>query len=178
MANHSSATLREHTARTINTVTNNTLELDSPISDAVTRRALAVIQEKSIDAGSRNLIRYALEINYPSLAELVLRVDAGETIDNIFPTDTSGLAEDDSSKQSIETLVEMICGAGDDLGTRSGALLVLMGTLQNAGDPKALEHAAKQFAFTQCGELNAFGMVDTQIAMLERELLTKHSRLS
>jgi len=172
MARNSSATEREHTPHTIKSVTNNT-----PISDAVKRRAWAVIQDKSIDAGSRNLIRYALEINDPLVAELVLRVDAGESIaDNINPRDTSEIAESDSGIRAIEALVEIICGAGDDVGTRSAALLVLMGTVQDAEDPRALANAAKHFAFTQCGEFNAFGMVDAQIAMFGRELLVNHAQ--
>ncbi|HXS02492.1 MAG TPA: hypothetical protein VN724_18110 [Pyrinomonadaceae bacterium] len=168
MANHSSATEREHTPHTINP--------DTYSSDAVKRLAWAVIQDQSIDEGSRNLIRYALEINDPLLAELVLRVDAGESIaDDIKAEEASA---NDSTKPTIEALVEMICGAGDDAGTRSAALLVLMGMLQDAEDPKALANAAKHFAFTQCGEFNAFGMVDDQIASLGRELLINLSNLS
>jgi hypothetical protein len=117
MANHSSATAREHTPHTIKSVT-----------------------EKS-------------------------------------DTSTSDIDEDDSTKPTIEALVEMICGGGDDVGTRSAALLVLMGTLQDAEDPRAVANAAKHFAFTQCGEFNAFGVVDDQIALLGRELLISHSRL-
>ena len=50
------------------------------ISNVLRRRARAVIRDKSIDAQSRALIRYALEINDPWLPELVRRADAGETI--------------------------------------------------------------------------------------------------
>jgi hypothetical protein len=161
MANYSSATEREHTPHTDNS---------NPINEAVKRRAEAVIQDQSIDSGSRNLIRYALEINDPFLAELVLRVDAGESIgDDINAEDT-----DDPTRPTLEALVEMICGAADDAGTRSAALLVLMGMLQDAEDPRALANAAKHFAFTQCGEFNAFGMVDDQITSLGRELLINH----
>ena len=64
----------------------------------------------------------------------------------------------------------MICRAGDEAGTQSAALLVLMATLENAAHPKALANTAKHLAFTRCGELNLYGMVDAQIAMLEREL--------
>jgi len=46
-----------------------------------------------------------------------------------------------------------------------------MGTLQNSTEPEALAHAAKHFAFTRCGELNLYGMVDDQIAVVEGELL-------
>ncbi len=51
-----------------------------PISNALRRRAQAVIKDKSIDPQSRAVIRYGLETNDPLLAELVRRADAGETI--------------------------------------------------------------------------------------------------
>jgi hypothetical protein len=42
------------------------------------------LNDKSIDAESRVIIRYALETNDPWLAELVRRADAGEdVIDNL-----------------------------------------------------------------------------------------------
>jgi hypothetical protein len=50
------------------------------ISNALRRRAQAVINDRSIDAESRAIIRYGLETNDPLLAELVRRVDAGEAI--------------------------------------------------------------------------------------------------
>lgn len=54
------------------------------ISDALKRRAQSVINDKSIDAETRLIIRYGLEINDPCLPELVRRVDAGENIlDNL-----------------------------------------------------------------------------------------------
>jgi hypothetical protein len=46
-----------------------------------------------------------------------------------------------------------------------------MGTLENSTHPKLLANTAKHFAFTRCGELNLFGMVDAQIAVVEGELL-------
>jgi hypothetical protein len=64
----------------------------------------------------------------------------------------------------------MICRAGDEAGTKSAALLVLMAALENATHPKALANRAKHLAFTRCGELNLCGMVDVQIVMLEGEL--------
>jgi hypothetical protein len=76
--------------------------------------------------------------------------------------------ENESSKGKIEALAEMICQAGDE---PAAAFLVLMATLQNAPDPKALANMAKHLAFTRCGELNVFGMVDAQIAMLDDTLL-------
>ncbi len=71
----------------------------------------------------------------------------------------------------VESLAEMICGAGDE---SAAALLVLMATLENADDPETLVHAVKHLAFTHCGELNVHGMVDAQIAMLENKLFTSN----
>jgi len=148
MSNDSSA--RPHT---INSTNNQT------ISEALKRRAQSVINHTSIDAETRALIRYALEINDPSLTELMRRADASETVDNqnIPPT-----------REKIEALAEIICGGGND---SPAALLVLMATLENAPDPAALAHTAKHFAFTRCGELNLYGMIDAQTALIEGELL-------
>jgi hypothetical protein len=144
MLNLSSARLREET---------------SHISDALKRRAQSVINDKSIDAQTRAVIRYALEINDPELPELVRCVDAGESIiDNLYVH---------SSEEKIEALTDLICRAGDE---PSAALLVLLSTLENSTQPKALANTAKHLAFTRCGELNLNGMVDAQIAALEGEL--------
>lgn len=70
--------------------------------------------------------------------------------------------------KKIEALADIICGAGEKA---AGALFVLMGTLQNSTESEALAHAAKHFAFTRCGELNLYGMVDAHIALVEGELL-------
>lgn len=153
MSNHSSA--RPHTIKS----TNNQI-----ISEALKQRAQSVIDDKSIDAETRALIRYALEINDPSLAELLRRADAVETADNLDIPPTS--------VEKIETLVEIICGGGDK---SPAALLVRMATLENAAEPEALAHAAKHFAFTRCGELNLYGMVDEQTALVECELLAASS---
>ncbi|HSE19388.1 MAG TPA: hypothetical protein VLB46_20165 [Pyrinomonadaceae bacterium] len=125
--------------------------------NALTQRAQSLLNDKSIDARSRAILRHALETNDPWLAEIVRRTDAGETI-----VDTT------DSREKIEALAEIICGAGDK---PAAALFVLMGTLQNSSDPATLAHTAKHFAFTRCGELNAYGMVDAQIAVLESQLL-------
>ena len=162
MAN-TSATMREHTPhvnRTTRTAT---------IMDALTRRAQAVLNDKSIDPQSRAIIRYALEINDPWLARLVRRADAGETL--FDASDVSANIRDneaDSNEEKIEALSEIICRAGDE---SSAALLVLMGTLANSTHPKALANTVKHIAFTRCGELNLYGMVDAQIAVVESELL-------
>ena len=73
-----------------------------------------------------------------------------------------------STQQKSETLAEMICAAGDQ---SAAALFVLMATIQHSDDPAALAHSLKHFSFTRCGELNLYGMVDAQIALIETELL-------
>jgi len=73
MANDSSATLRKtpHSTR---------LSRTNTIMNALKQRAQAVLNDKSIDPPSRAIIRYAMEINDPWLAELVRRADQGESI--------------------------------------------------------------------------------------------------
>jgi hypothetical protein len=147
MVNHSSASVREQTPH---------------LSAAIKRRAQSLINDKTIDGPSRAIIRYGLEINDPWLPELVRRVDAGETIvDNLHVT---------SDDEKIQTLVALICRAGDEPQIKSGALLVLIAKLEESPHPKALANTAKHFAFTRCGELNLNSMVDAQIEALEQEL--------
>jgi len=157
VSNHSSGT--PHTIKSTQTTINNALK----------RRAQSLINNKSIDAQTRAVIRYGLEINDPWLPELVRRANAREAIlDNLNLDDTT---EDDPSEEKLEVLAEMICRAGDEPAIKSAALLVLMATLENATHPKALANLTKHLAFTRCGELNSYGMVDAQIAALEGELL-------
>jgi hypothetical protein len=51
-----------------------------PLSDDVKRRALAIINNKAIDAEIRGVIRYGYEINDPWTPDHVRRVEAGEYI--------------------------------------------------------------------------------------------------
>ena len=166
MANDSSATVRHeapHLNRTTRTAT---------IVNALKRRAQTVLNDKSIDAQSRAIIRYALEINDPWLAELVRRADAGETLfDTVDFSQTPDTSEHHSSNERVEALVEMICRAGDEPATKSAALLVLMATLENFAHPKALANSAKHLALTRCSELNLYGLVEAQVATVEGELL-------
>ena len=165
MANHSSATAREHTPHV------NRISRTNTIMNALKRRAQAVLNDTSIDPQSRAIIRYALEVNDPWLAQLVRRADAGEPIvDAIDFSETPSSDEHDESDDRIQALAQMICRAGDEAETKSAALLVLMATLENAANPKALANVAKHVAFTRCGELNVNGMVDTYITALEGEL--------
>ena len=139
------------------------------ISDALRRRAQAVINDRSVDPQWRNIVRYALEINDPWLPDLVRRADAGETI---IESNDFSLApktnEDEPNEEKVEALADIICRAGDEA---AAALLVLMSTLENSAHPKLLANAAKHLAFTRCGESNLYGMVDAQIAVAEGELL-------
>ena len=65
MANDSSATVRSETPH---------------VNADLKRRAQSLIDNKSLDAGTRNVLRYGLEIDDPSLAGLVRRVEGGESI--------------------------------------------------------------------------------------------------
>ena len=165
MNTHGSASALEETPHATNSITNNT------ISDAVRRRAQSLINDRTIDAGDRAFIRYALATNDASgLAELVRRADAGEPI-----IDESWMLEADdeiSTEEKLERLAAMICQVGAQPETRTAALLVLMSTVENSTEPKVLANHVKHIAFTRCGELNCFGMVDNQIAAIESELLT------
>lgn len=163
MAKHSSAA-REETPHLLETSRTNT------IINALKRRAQAVLNDESIDARSRAIIRNGLETNDPWLAELVRRADAGEkVVDTCDVSQTRETNNSDLSGAKVEALAEIICRGGDEC---AGALLVLMGMLQNATHPKVLANTVKHFAFTRCGELNVNGMVDAQIAVLESELLS------
>jgi hypothetical protein len=164
MASHSSASTREQSSHATETTT--LKQSTTRISDTIKRRAQSIINDRSIDAQSRTIIRYGLEINDPWLPELVRRVDAGETI-----VDCLNGPSLQTSEEKITALADLICRAGDEPETKSAALLVLMATIENAEHPKALANAAKHLAFTRCGELNIHDMVDAQVAVFEDELL-------
>src|SRR5215216_4650334 len=142
MSTHVSATALEETSHeTENQITT---------SDELRRRAQSVINDGRTDPQWRSIVRYALEINDPWLADTVRRAGAGEKI--IDTTDFSlepQFNEDDSNKQKVKALAEIICRASDEA---AAALFVLMGTIENSRDPKLVANTAKHFAFTRCGE--------------------------
>jgi hypothetical protein len=152
MLNLNSVRLREETPHSTNG--NRT-----SLSDTLKRRAQAIINDKSIDAHTRALIRYGLEIDDPDLPELIRRADNGESM-----LDNASLA---SSEEKILALTDVICRAGDE---PSAALLVLLATLENSTHPKALANTAKHSAFTRCAESNLQGIIDAQIRMIEDKL--------
>ena len=169
MNTHSSATALSETPHETETI-------QITISDALKRRAQAVINDRLIDPQWRTIIHYALEINDPWLPDLVRRAEAGENIVDTFESlEISETNEADSSARKIEALAEIICRAGDE---SAAALFVLMGTLQNSTHPEALANTAKHFAFTRCSEVNLYGIVDAQLAVIEAELLASDILMS
>ena len=166
MTMHGSASAQEETPH-------ETERIQITISDALRRRAQSVIYDRSIDPQWRSIIRYGVETNDPWLGDLVRRVDAGERIiDTTDFSETLEPDEGDSDEEKIEALAEIICRADHE---SAAALLVLMATLENSTQPKVLANMAKHYAFTRCGELNLFGMVDAQIAVLEYELFASET---
>jgi hypothetical protein len=95
MSTHVSATALEETPHETETT-------QITISDALRRRAQAVIDNRRTDPQWRSIVRYALEINDPWLADIVRRAGAGEKI-----IDTSDFTlepdanEHDSNEDSI-----------------------------------------------------------------------------
>jgi len=137
------------------------------VSDATKRRAKSVINDRTIDPQWRTIIRAALELNDPWLAELVTRAEAGEDIVDTFESmRTTEAHEDDSMLGRIEALAEIICRAGDE---PTAALFILMETLESSTHPKVLASRAKHVAFSRCGELHVYEMVDAQIAVVVSE---------
>jgi hypothetical protein len=174
MLNHNSAGERDETPHTIDPTQNDTRKVNQCIA-GLRRRAEHVIDDRSIDAQTRAVIRYALETNDPWLSELVRQADAGESLFNtvdLWQTRASDFNEDWPIEEKVEVLAEIICrsGSGDDRATRSAALLVLTAAIESSPHPKALATIAKHFAFTRCGEMNVCGMIESQIAVLEAEL--------
>lgn len=169
MTTHSNATAHSETPHETET---NILT----VSDATKRRAEAVINDKTINPQWRTMIRFALELNDSSLAELVNRAEVGENIVDTFESmRTSEADEEDSTASKIEALAEIICRAGDD---RTAALFLLMATLEASNHPKDLANIAKHLAFCRCAESNLYGMVDAQIAVVEGELLASNTLAS
>jgi hypothetical protein len=178
MTAHTSAPVREQAHDVTQTPHVNQTTRTATIINALKRRAQAVLNDESIDAQTRAIIRYGLETNDPWLAELVRRAGPGERIASTIDTSQTNQAYDNGSgdhgpgvdgpsAQKIEALTELICRAGDET---AGALFVLMGMLEQSTHPEVLAHTAKHLAFTRCGEFNLFGMVDAQIGMIEGEL--------
>ena len=175
MAKDSSASTHQQTPHTNSTTHENRTTRTATIIDALKRRAQAVLNDESLDAQSRMIIRHGLETNDPWLAELLRHAEPTDDRAGTLDFSETTTATDDLSRAKLEALAEMICAGGDE---SAAALLVLMGKFQNAGDPRVLAHTVKHFAFTRCGELNVNGMVDAQIEIVESELFAGNTRLA
>jgi len=169
MTTHSSATAHQDTPH-------ETATTMVAVSDATKRRAESVINDTTIDPQWRTIIRFALELNDPGLAELVTRAEAGEDIVETFESLRTPVSiEDESVLRKVEALAEIIARSGDQ---PTAALFILMETLENSTDPKVLASRAKHVAFSRCGELHVYEMVDAEIAELEGELLATNTLAS
>jgi hypothetical protein len=158
MLNHSSAVEREGTPHATTSTQNNnatqdTLGFNRCIAVAYRRRAESVINDRTIEPPTRAIIRYALETADPWLAELLRRVDTGESLfDTVdFSQEPQARNDDDLDVDKIEALAEIICREGDGPDVKSAALLVLMVALEDSPHPKALANTAKHLAFNHCG---------------------------
>jgi len=178
MLNHSSASVREQSPHANEHVTETII---SPTTDsALKRRAQAIVNDKSIDPDSRKIISYALLIDDPWLHELVRNLDTGENIVEPFEYPRAVAVVEDIARaetcneEKVEELAEIICRANDRC---AAALVVLMRTLEKSIDAKPLVNKAKHFAFARCAEANLLGMVDTQTAVIEAELLAGKMRV-
>ena len=162
MTTHSSATAHPETPHETETT-------KITVSDATKRRAESVINDKTIDPQWRTIIRFALELNDPFVGELVSRAEAGEDILETFESlRTPVPIEDESTLRKVEALAEIISRSGDE---PTAALFILMETLENSTDRKVLASRTKHVAFSRCGELHVYEVIDAQLAELEGESL-------
>ena len=98
MSTHVSATALEETPHETETT-------QITISDELRRRALSVINDSKTDPQWRSIVRYALEINDPWLADIVRRASAGEEIiDSVDFSLEPQFNEDDSLEEKINDL--------------------------------------------------------------------------
>lgn len=124
-----------------------------------------MINDKTIDPQWRTIIRFALELNDPFVGELVSRAEARENIVDTFESLRPPLPnEEDSTLGKIEALAEIICRTGDE---PTAALFILMETLEGSTHPKVFANRAMHVAFSHCGELHVYEMVDAQLAAAE-----------
>ncbi len=169
MTTHSSAIAHQDTPHETETT-------KITVSDATKRRAESMINDTTINPQWRTIIRFALELNDPFVAELVSRAEAGEDIVETFESLRTPVAiEDESVLRKVEALAEIISRSGDQ---PTAALFILMETLENSTDLKVFASRAKHVAFSRCGELHVYEVIDAQVAELEGELLASSTLVS
>ena len=155
MSTHSSATAHEETPHETETTI-------ITVSDATKRRAESVINNRTIDPQWRTIIRFALELNDPFVGELVSRAQASENVVDTFESLRPPLPnEEDSTLGKIEALAEIICRTGDE---PTAALFILLETVEGSTHPRVFANRAKHVAFSHCGDLHVYEMVDAQLA--------------
>jgi hypothetical protein len=160
---HTSATAHKETPH-------NTETTITKVSDATRRRAESVTNDSTMDPQSRTVMRPAMELDDPRFAELLRRAAEDEDIVDTFESlGTLEANEDDSTLRKIEALAEIVCRAGDE---PTAALFMLMETLESSANPEVFTSRAKHVAFSRCGELQVYELVDAQIAEIERELFS------
>ena len=140
MANHSSATVREHTPHA------NRISRTNTIVNALKRRVQAVLNDNSIDPQSRAIIWRSTIRGWLDWCGAPMR----EKRLSICWTWTKHLRQ---TMRKIEALIEMICRASDEPETKSAALLVLMSTIENSSHPKALVRGEKVMLDRDLAEL-------------------------
>lgn len=166
MTMHSNAPAREETPYATRTTA------VASITNALKKRVLAVLNDPSISRENRALLRYALEINDPSLARMVAKTEAEQAPGDewcVRPRFESSRQE--PSENKIETLVDLICRPDDEPETKSAALVVLLATIERAEEPAAVANSMKRVALAHCDELTFEDMVDARVAAFEAELL-------
>lgn len=169
MTTHSSAPAHEETPHETETTM-------ITVSDATRRHAESVINDKTIDSQWRTIIRFALELNDPFVAELINRAEAGDDIVETFESGQTPVPiEDESILKKVQALAEIIARSGDE---PTAALFILMETLESSTHRKVLTSRAKHVAFSRCGELHVYEMIDAQLANLEGDLLASNTLVS
>jgi hypothetical protein len=114
---------------------------------------------RNLDAGENSAEPFEYRrLEYPRAAAVVEDIARAETC----------------NEEKVEELAAIICRASDKC---AAALVVLMRTLEKSIDAKPLVNKAKHFAFARCAEANLPGLVDTQTAVIEAELLAGKMRM-
>lgn len=167
MTTHSSAPAREETPHTKGATAM------TAIVNALKQRARSVLNDPSIDPQNRALLRYALEVNDPWLAQMVRHIEA-----DVNAPETPASSKNEPFGNKVEVLVDLICRPGDEPDTKSAALLVLMLTLERSTEPTALVNRAKHLAFAHYDDLTVDDMIDAQITTVEAELFAGNTPIS
>src|SRR5262249_20655276 len=98
MAKDSSATTRVDELHANNDRDKATENTKQEARDLIKERARALIDNEAIDAETRSILKYGLEINDPVLEELVCMVERGESLDGDWQA-----TQLDSKDESITT---------------------------------------------------------------------------